>query len=58
MLNDHPHDARACQRAAYEWLTLARNAHNPQQKSQLLAVAEEWLQMAHDLFERERSTLH
>jgi hypothetical protein len=55
MSNDHLQEARDCQRAAYEWLTLARNSHDEQERTQLLAVAEAWLEIAHDMFERAHS---
>jgi hypothetical protein len=61
MLNDRSPDAHSCQRAAYEWLALARTSRDERERTQLLAIADAWLQIAHDMYQRELSntpTLH
>lgn len=55
MLNTDPHDALTCRRAAFEWLTLARRSHDPQERARLLAISEAWLEMAQDAFAREQA---
>jgi hypothetical protein len=51
--------SRIYQRAAFQWLTLARKTDNQAERPALLAIANLWLQMAHDAFEQERApTLH
>jgi hypothetical protein len=56
------HRSSDAHRAACEWLALARTSRDERERTRLLAIAEAWLQIAHDLFQRDRSsnplTLH
>jgi hypothetical protein len=51
MVPDRLQTAQSYQRAAFKWLDLARKSDSPRQRKRLLAIAEAWLQMAHDAFE-------
>jgi hypothetical protein len=50
--------ALSYQRSAFQWLTLAQCNHSPAQRQEMLALAHEWLEMAHEAFGDElRSTV-
>ena len=38
----------AYKKAAFEWLLLARDTHDPVERPKLLAIANEWLAMAQE----------